>query len=327
MKTLVIGGTGFIGYHVVKRLVASGHSAAVMALPPVSADLSLPDAVDIILADLGSLSDRELVELLQSFDSFVFAVGADDRTVPVRPAWPFFEKANVLPLVRLVRLAGEAGLKAGVVMGSYFTHFNRVKPDWKLAKNNPYIRSRVEQQARGVEAASPGFRLMFLELPFIFGSVPGRMPLWTPLVKYLNSAMPVVCPKGGTAVVPVAGVAAATVEALERGEAGGCYPVAAQNLTWEELFRKLLRPGMRNRHFYRLPGTLLRAAVASAHFMNRLKGRESGLDMRKLGRILLSELFISSDGFIRDAAGSDADMDEAFLETIAAVYETNVNSI
>jgi dihydroflavonol-4-reductase len=64
----------------------------------------------------------------------------------------------VLPLVRLVELADRAGMKAGLVMGSYFTFFNRTRPEMKLVARHPYIRSRFEQQTRGIQAAGSAKR-------------------------------------------------------------------------------------------------------------------------------------------------------------------------
>jgi hypothetical protein len=227
--------------------------------------------------------------------------------------------ANVIPVERLVRLAGEAGMTAGVVMGSYFTFFNRTRPEMKLAVRHPYIRSRLEQQTRGFAAAKPGFRLMFLELPFIFGAIPGKKPLWTPLVNYLHSGFPVVCPRGGTAVVAVTSVAEAAVEALERGEGGGLYPIAAANLGWEELFRRLMPAGYAVRRVYRLPGSVLGATLVLVHWLNRITGRESGLDMRRLSRLLLSELYLET-GVMQSGAGApEKELDSAFGETISAI--------
>ncbi len=322
MKVLVIGGTGFIGFHVVHSLINNGHEARVLALPPTPEGLALPAEVSVVEANLNLLPDEECIRLLSGYKAFVFAAGADDRTVPDRPALPFFMDANVKPLVRLISLSRKAGLEAGIVMGSYFTHFNRIWPEMKLAERHPYIQSRAEQQRQGFEAAGPDFRLMFLELPFIFGSVPGRQPLWTPLVRYLESGWPVFCPEGGTAVVSVKTVATAAAAALERGKAQQCYPLGEENLTWNELFARLSPTEGKKVRLRFLPAWLLESALALFGFYHRIKGKEGGLHTRYLPDILLKNTFLSAQESPILLNYRAAGMDEAFQETLESARKS-----
>ena len=111
----------------------------------------------------------------------LFAAGVDDRVVPPRPAYPFFYKGNVLATERLVRLAVQAGVQRAVIFSSYFLEFERRWPELRLAEKHPYIRSRVEQEQAALAAAGSELNLSTLLLPYIFGSMPGRLPLWKPL--------------------------------------------------------------------------------------------------------------------------------------------------
>lgn len=316
MNVLIIGGTGFIGYHIVSQLISDGHGVGVIALPPIPEGIRFPDGVSVFLADMKSLSDRELIDIMIGYDSFVFAAGADDRSVPARPSYPYFFDSNVNPVIRLTRLAVKAGLKAGLVMGSYYTHFNRIWPELQMAERHPYIRSRVEQQRLGFDAAGEKFRLMFLELPFIFGSMPGRKPLWTPLIGYINSGWPVYCPKGGTSAVSVRTVAAAAVGALENGQARGCYPIGEENLSWNELFSRLAGERKKNLRLHRLPVGLLKLALSTVWLVHRMKGKEGGLDFRRLSSILLSETFLDSRAIQAELDYSPAGLEEAFKKTL-----------
>ena len=63
MRILIIGGTGFIGYHALKEALKRGHEVSVLALPPVPADDLLPQNVEITLSDLNTLSERAEVAL------------------------------------------------------------------------------------------------------------------------------------------------------------------------------------------------------------------------------------------------------------------------
>lgn len=60
---------------------------------------------------------------------------------------------------------------------SYFAYFDRIWPEMRLAEHHPYIRSRKGQEAQSLEAAMPDLQLCILQLPYIFGSMPGRAPL------------------------------------------------------------------------------------------------------------------------------------------------------
>jgi nucleoside-diphosphate-sugar epimerase len=72
-------------------------------------------------------------------EGLIFAAGADDRTIPDAPAYPFFYKANVESTARLLRLARQAGVKKAVVFSSYFVYFARKWPEMKLGEKHPYF--------------------------------------------------------------------------------------------------------------------------------------------------------------------------------------------
>jgi nucleoside-diphosphate-sugar epimerase len=270
----------------------------------------------MVLADLNTMKDRQLTSILAGYEAFVFAAGADDRSLPDRPAYRFFEKANVVPLIRLINLAKQTGIKTGLVMGSYYTYFNRLWPELRMVERHPYIRSRLDQQQSGFAAAGNGLRLMFLELPFIFGSMPGRKPLWTPLLSYLHSPWPVFCPKGGTAVVSVKTVSAAAVEALQNGKNQGCYPVWEENQTWKTLFSDLQIQLKRQPVTHPLPDWILKSILKVAWFFNRIRGKEGGLDFRYLPDILLRTAFLPVDDNLSSLHYQRYGMEEAYRETL-----------
>src|SRR5690349_5737777 len=114
LRTLVIGGTGLLGYHAVWELSRRGHPVSVLALD-MPAEGFLPEDVKVVLADLDACNDDEVRALLTGCDAIVFAIGKDDRVVPPRPAYEFFYQANVEPAVRAVRLARDAGLSRAVI--------------------------------------------------------------------------------------------------------------------------------------------------------------------------------------------------------------------
>ena len=70
MKTLVVGNTGFLGYYIVQTLLANGHDVTGVSLTPASEELPDLPQVRQVLADLGQLSDEELLALLEGMEGF-----------------------------------------------------------------------------------------------------------------------------------------------------------------------------------------------------------------------------------------------------------------
>jgi nucleoside-diphosphate-sugar epimerase len=182
MKVLIIGGTGFLGYHAAQVLLEHHHEITVVGLPPSPPDGLFPPKVSVIICDIARLIDSELTDLMRGHNAIVFAAGVDDRTTPKKPAYPFFFKHNVESVRRVFSLARQAGVKRGVVLGSYFAYFHRLWPELELRRRHPYIRSRVEQAAAAIEAGGEAMEICIIELPYIFGSMPGRVPLWLSLI-------------------------------------------------------------------------------------------------------------------------------------------------
>ena len=319
MQVLVIGATGFLGYHTTLKLLARGHQVSALERPPLPAENLLPAEVKITLTDLEALPDAELLAHLQGQDGLVFAAGVDDRVTPARPVYPFFYKGNMAATERLVRLAVRAGVKRAVIFSSYLLEFERRWPELRLAERHPYIRSRVEQEKAALAAAGDQMAVNFLLLPYIFGSIPGRLPLWKPLVAYLNSWMPwVFYPAGGSAMVSVHEVADAAVMALERGEAGARYPVCAENLTWQDFLQRLGKILGKTKPIITLPKALVKLGAWFVALMHRLQGRESGLDLVPFVELQTRLAFLDLDNSARALGYAHTELEPDFVKTVQA---------
>jgi dihydroflavonol-4-reductase len=127
-SVIIVGGTGFLGYHAIQEFITKGWEVTALGLPPAPPANLFPPAVKVILKSLDSTQDEELLTLLRGHDALVFAAGLDDRAIPQKPAYPKFIHANVETPLRLFQLAVKAGVRRAVVLGSYFAHFNRLWP-------------------------------------------------------------------------------------------------------------------------------------------------------------------------------------------------------
>ena len=234
MKVFMIGGTGLLGCAAAQLFIDKGHSVKSMALPPLPQGAPIPSEMELVYGNFLEMSDDEMKALMAGCDSFVFAAGIDERVEFPAPVYSYYEKYNINPVKRLIGLAKECGLTSSVILGSYFAYFAKEKPEMKLTEIHPYIRSRIEQEEAALALADDKMSVAVLELPYIFGTQPGRKPVWVILIEQL-SKMPMVTmyPKGGTAMLTVRQVAQTIVGAAELNKGANAYPISYYNLTWD----------------------------------------------------------------------------------------------
>jgi nucleoside-diphosphate-sugar epimerase len=261
------------------------------------------------------MSDDAFASILQGHDAAVFAIGADDRATPKAPAYPFFKQANVDSTTRFIRLCRRAGTTNVVLLGSYFSHFARLWPELELPRHHPYIRSRVEQEDGAIAEAASDISLAILELPYIFGSMPGRVPLWKPLVDYIGSTPVVLYPRGGTNCIAVQHVAEAIVGAVGKN---GRFLVGDENLSWRDLLGRIAALTGRSKRVITLPDWLVRLGAWFLRARHTLQGRESGLEPVQFIKVQTAETcFDPSPGRAALGFGSGG-LDAALAATVSA---------
>jgi nucleoside-diphosphate-sugar epimerase len=324
-RVIVIGGTGFLGYHAIQEFLTKGWDVTALGLPPsphadssaiTSSQTIYPPTVKVVFRNLDETSDGDLLALLDGHNALVFAAGVDDRITPKKPAYPFFHHANVEVCVRVLKLAKQAGIKRAVVLGSYFAHFNHLWPELRLAERHPYIRSRVEQEK--AVTTVPGLDVDVLELPYIFGGMPvlGWKSLWTPLVKYIRSTRTVFYMQGGSACITANTVGQAVVGALEHGQAGKCYPIGDENLTWSEMLSRLAAADGRQIRVVNLPIWLIKIGLYGLWFIQQLVGRQAGLDPHYFASLQTAETFLDPRPSQVELKYKIGGLDRAFQETV-----------
>ena len=320
-RVFIVGGTGFLGYHTIQEFLKHGWEATALGLPPAPPVDLYSSGVKVILRDLDIATDQELLDLLGGHEALIFAAGLDDRFPQKKPAYPKFFHANVEVPRRVLRLAKQAGIKHAVVFGSYFSHFNRLWPELRLADRHPYIRSRVEQEQ--AVTSIPDLDVDVLELPYIFGRLPvrGWKSLWAPLVKYLRAIPFVFYMKGGTACISANMVGKAAFGAITLGHANTCYPIGQENLSWSEMLIRLAAADERHIHVITIPNWLLKVGLIFFWLFHELQGREGGLDPRHFAPLQTAETFLDPETSKRLLGYDTDDLDDAFQKTIQACKE------
>jgi len=315
---LILGGTGFIGWHAAHEFLRRGWRVTAVALPPLPAPDLFPPEVRVEFGDFGTMSDDTLAGLLAGHEAAVFAVGADDRATPTAPAYRYFRKANVDSAVRFIRLCRRTGVPNVVLLGSYFSHFARLWPGLELTRHHPYIRSRVEQEDAAVAEAGKDINLAILELPYIFGSMPGRVPLWKPLVDYVRSAPVILYPRGGTNCIAVEHVAEAVAGAVGKS---GRFLIGDENLTWKALLGRIAALTGRSKRIITLPDWPVRVGAVLLRLQHSLQGRESGLNPVEFIKVQTAETYFDPSPARAALGFGSGGLDAALAATVSACLD------
>jgi len=323
MNVFMVGGTGLLGSAAASLFLERGHSVKSIALPPLPEGAPIPAAMELTFGDFLKMGDGELLALMEGCDCFVFAAGVDDR-VDFKP--PIFEKYmhfNVAPLRRLIPLAKRAGITRTVVLGSYFAYFNREFPGMRLAKKHPYIRSRVLQEELALSMADETMSVAVLELPYIFGTQPGRRPVWTIFTDRLT-AMPfgvTMYPRGGTAMLTVRQVAQTVVGAAETSRGAKIWPIGYYNMNWDDFLAIVhTAMGRPSRKIVHIESWMFRAYGRAAIRKSKSEGTEMGINPVGLADIMCMNTFIDRR-WARELGATDDDIKAAITDSIRLSLE------
>jgi len=324
-NVFILGGTGLLGYHTVKELLKRGYKVSTVSLPPMPASDLLPPEVECHLGNINEMTDEQVLQLLEGKNMFIYAAGADERVVPDAPAAKFFYEANVLPTQRMARLARRAGIKKFVVYGSYFAHFAEKWTDLDL-KSQPYPRTRLLQEEVAILEGEGGMDVMSIRLPYIFGTMPGRTPLWTMFLPQIKGKDFVPVLGGGTAMVTVQQVAEATVGALEFGEHGKKYAISDTNMKHEEFFKIIASIlGQKDTVIQVVPVEQMKPILAQHDEQTAAAGKEHGIHLAMTAEIQSRDAFIDPNDTMSILKYNKANVKAALIETIELCVEA-VNS-
>lgn len=321
-KTIVIGGTGFLGQGICRELVASGHDVVAVG----RRDTSFSDDVRVVNADIDQMIDSDLKNLLANYQYIVYALGPDDRSrIPTGiSAEQYYDKNLVERTKRVAEVAREVGVEKMLVLGSYFTYFNRlgigdVSPG-DLEKRHPYIKSRVRQdRAARVE----GLRVTVVEIPYVLGSVAGKRSAMQFVFSLYKKSPFVVFGKGGTTVISVDNVSRSVAKILESEVDVGQVAIGSDELSYKDIFERIIKEAGMKKRFWAPPGWLFSGMMRFRYMASRLTRREEGLDYRFLNSdVLRYDYFVDYQHTNRVFDISiENDIDESIKDTARSLSE------
>lgn len=321
MNIFMIGGTGLLGCEAARCLIEQGHKVTSVALPPLPQGAPIPKEMDIILEDINKKSDEDVENLLSGNDVFIFAAGVDERVEFPAPVMDYYYKFNIAPLERILPICKKVGIKRAVVLGSYFSYLSKIRPDMNLQEKNPYFKSRIQQEKVCESFCDDNFSAAVLELPYIFGTQPGRKPVWTILIEQLKMMDSLPCtlyPAGGTAMLTCRQVGQVIAGAALREKKGfDAVPIGMYNMKWNEFLKIVYAArGMGyNRKIVSVKPWMMKMGMTKIALDYKKRKIDSGMDPFNLPDIMDIDLFINN-AYAKELGATEDDIDAAITESI-----------
>jgi dihydroflavonol-4-reductase len=271
---LVTGATGFVGWHVARRLIERG--ARVRALVRDPARLRELDGVEPVIGDL-----RDNASLNSAVEGcgVVYHVAADYRLWTREPREMF--RSNVDGTRSLLEAARNAGVERFV----YTSTVGCIgMPSGGLGDENsavgleqmagPYKRSKFLAERVALEFAGTGFPVVIVNPTAPVGDHDFKpTPTGKIVVDFVRGKMPAYL-ETGLNVVDVGDVADGHLAACEGGRVGERYILGAENLTLQQIFVALGEIAGRPAPKIRIPYAVAYAAGAISTAWAGLTGRE-----------------------------------------------------
>src|SRR5215207_7339521 len=269
--TLVTGGTGFLGAHLVRLLVEEG--AAALRVLSTSAPAWLEElGVESVVGSIHSPEDvRRAVE---GADEVYHLAGRVSRE---RGDAHLMYELHVTGTRVLCEAAAGAGVKS-IVMASTsgtvaVTDAGDVLPDedWPtpldIVSRWPYYASKVYQERVALENFSgKGRRLVIMNPSLLLGPGDDRLSSTKVVLDFLARKIPTV-PKGGLSFVDARDAAHTFRVAMKKGRHGERYLLGAANWTFSKFFGRLERLTKVSAPKFALPS---RIAITGANLLDSL---------------------------------------------------------
>jgi len=233
---LVTGGSGFLGAHVVDRLLAAGHRVRTLQRSETQA---LAPGVD---ARMGSvLESADVADAVAGCDAVFHLAGWVSRDPKDAPAMDALHVDGTRIVIDAAADAGVARIIYASTSGSIACSRNsrRVATELnpfpeEVVRKWPYYVSKIAAEKVAFErAAARQVELVSVHPSLLLGPGDARISSTEDIVRVMRRQVPAL-PSGGMNFVDVRDAAAATVAALEKGSPGERYLLGAVNWTVRE---------------------------------------------------------------------------------------------
>jgi dihydroflavonol-4-reductase len=275
-RVCVTGGTGFLGFQLVRQLRDAGARVRNLSLRPRDSH-PLLDLADVEQR-FGDVCDARLVRDAVADCDVVF------HTAGLVAAW-----GPALARMHQVHQRGTQNVLDALRPGSRVVHTSSVvavgassgrplteSDPWNLGRLGvDYVQAKRRAEELALEAAAAGSHVVVVNPGYLIGpedyenSVMGRL-----FVRFWKGRVPL-APPGGFNLVDVRDVATGHLLAAERGAPGRRYILGGENVPFSDLLRYLARvASFRPRGFARLPHWAEWLVAAAAELYGNLRQRE-----------------------------------------------------
>ncbi|HYO63193.1 MAG TPA: NAD-dependent epimerase/dehydratase family protein [Pyrinomonadaceae bacterium] len=244
--TLVTGGTGFLGSHLVRRLAEEGDAARVRVFA-TSAPAWLSElGVEVVRGSVTSASD--VARAVEGVSEIYHLAGRVSREPEDAHQMYALHVDGTRLLCDAAREAGVRSLVLASTSGTVaVTNDPDITPDedWEppveLISRWPYYASKLYQERVALEHfAGDGRRLVIVNPSLLLGPGDERLSSTKVVLDFLARKIPTV-PKGGLSFVDARDAADAFRAAMDCGRHGERYLLGAANWTFAHFFARLER--------------------------------------------------------------------------------------
>jgi dihydroflavonol-4-reductase len=236
MQTLVTGGNGFIGQHLVAALIGQGRRVRVLDLRPapdappqaeyVQGSVLDPRAVHEALNDVGE------VYHLAALPGMWMPDKADFHAVNCRGTEIVIAAARERGVTRFLYCSTESILFGPSTTPSVVTEEVRTTPE---EMPGAYTHSKLLAEQRALQAAASGFPLVIASPTMPIGPHRGRFTPPTRMLQYFVSQRIQIYLDFVMNLVDVRDVAAGLLLAMERGQNGDRYILGGEDISLKKL--------------------------------------------------------------------------------------------
>ncbi len=318
MKTFVTGGTGLLGANLIRELLRRGHQ--VRALARKGSNLKGIRRLDIELYE-GDLFDKQ--NLYEGCKGFDYVIHAAAQTPGSFTNFKDFIRTNLSGTQNVLEAAERANIERIVYVSSccVFGGGSKESPGTELSEftsfslDSSYINSKyIAQQWVLSEIEKKRLPVVIVNPTIMIGPYDSHPNSGEIILRIIRDQIQF-CPSGGKNFIDVRDAAVATCNALTRGITGECYLLASQNLTFAELYEKVIRIYGKNDHKISVPGFILHAIGLTGSFINYLTHNDFKMNYSNL-RQLTMESYFSGAKAVRTLGLSQNPVDKAIHDAI-----------
>ena len=292
--TLLTGATGFVGWHVARLLLERGHRVRALVRP--SGRLRDLPGVEAVTGDL-----RDPASLTRAVEGCgcVYHVAADYRLWV--PDAGEMHRSNVEGTRNLLEAARSAGVErvvytstVGCIGFPAGAPGNEDTPVALADMTGPYKRSKFLAERAALEYASAGFPVIIVNPTAPVGDHDFKpTPTGKIILDFLRGSMPAYVDTGLN-LVDVRDVAGGHLLAAEKGRPGERYILGGENLTLEQILKRLAAVSGLEAPKTRIPYGVAFAAGAVSTAWARMTGGEPRVPLDAV-RMAAKKMWVSHE--------------------------------